>query len=190
MYWLRNAGCALMIGALVACGGDDDDGAEAASETTTASASDATTTTTTTTTTEPEAEDLTIDAFLAALADAGLPVGQSTVWDEATDPNELLGRPGQYVAKATWTDTRVECFSDPPGVDCGGDIEIFENTDDRDERYEYLAGFADQAPIGGYYQWRLANAVIRVGFELTPSQAEEYAAVFEQLAPGEVEQLG
>lgn len=174
-----------MIGALVACGGnDDDDGAEADTQTTTASESDATTTT------EPEAEDLTIDAFLATLTDAGLPVGQSTVWDETTDPNELLGRPGQYVAKATWTDTRVECFSDPPGVDCGGDIEIFENPDDRDERYEYLAGFADQAPIGGYYQWRLPNAVIRVGFELTPSQAEEYAAVFEQLAPGEVEQLG
>lgn len=186
MHWLRNAGLALLVGALVACGGNDDDGAEASSETkTTSEPSD-----TDDTTAEPEAEDLTIDTFLAALTDAGLPVGESTIWDEDTDPNELLGRPGQYVAKASWTDTRVECFSDPPGVDCGGDVELFENTDDRDERYEYLANFADEAMLGGYYQWKLPNAVVRIGFELTPSQAEEYAAVFEQLAPGEVDQLG
>lgn len=187
MHWLRNAGCALMIGALVACGGNGDEGeSDAPTETTTAAGTDDAPSTRA----EAQAEDLTIDAFLAALTDAGLPVGESTVYDDTTDPNELLGRPGQYVAKASWIDTRIECLGEDPGVECGGDIELFDNTDDRDDRYEYLAGFAEEAMLGGYYQWKLPNAVIRIGFELTPSQAEEYAAVFEQLAPGEVEQLG
>lgn len=187
MRWPRVAVLGFMIVVLSACG--EDDGVEAASDTSVASVP-VTTDPPLTTTTEAESEDLTAEAFLGALEEAGLPIGQSTIWDEATDPNELLGRPGQYVEKATWTDTRIECFSDAPGVDCGGDIEIFEDPDDRDERYEYLSGFADESLLGGYYQWRLPNAVVRIGFELTPSQAEEYAAVFEDLAPGEVEQLG
>lgn len=45
-------------------------------------------------------------------------------------------------------------------------------------------------PPPGRNQWRLPNAVVRISFELTPPQTEEYVAMFEQLVPGEMELHG
>ena len=143
----------------------------------------------TTTADLPAQVPMTADAFLAALTAAGLPVGPTVTYTEETDPNDNLGRPGQYTAKVAWVDSRVDCPGGEPDTTCGGTAEFFTEDDDRDKRYDYLGGFADSPPIGGYYMWRMPGAVVRVGYELTPTQAEEYAAALEAMAPGEVEQF-
>ena len=125
--------------------------------------------------TDSSSSDLDAAQIVAALEDSGIPIGESVVWDETTDPNELLGRPGQYVGKATWTDTRVEpCYDGQPAFDCGGDVEVFKNENDRDERFDYLSLFATETGIGGYYMWKADNTVVRVGYELPPSSAATY----------------
>ncbi|MDQ2651391.1 MAG: hypothetical protein M3Z03_17780 [Actinomycetota bacterium] len=137
----------------------------------------------TTSTTTP----LTIDGVLSRLTAAGIPVSGAVFYDESTDGNKLLGRPGQYVGKVSWIHGTIECFEpESPGVDCGGSIEIFENDEDRDRRFEYLGGFAEESPIGGYYMWKIPRMVVRVGFEVPPSEAQAYAVALEGAAPGQV----
>lgn len=183
------------VGAVVAvmlaasgCGGDGGNSAD--STTTTASRSTATVPTTTTTeATTTTVAPPTASSLVQALGAAGLPIGTSVIYAAETDPNSNLGRPGQYTGKVAWIDTRVDCPLGEPDFTCGGTAEEFANAGDRDQRYEYLGGFADQPPIGGFYMWRLPNMVVRVGYALTPAEAAEYGAALDQLAPDAVEQF-
>jgi hypothetical protein len=176
---MRLVAVALLVGAVaVGCGGTDDSSASpkdaAAVEEPTTS-----TTTTTTTTAPPEPTTLTAAEVVERLRDAGLPIGEVQVFDASTDPNERLGRPGQYTSKASFADTRIGTAVD--GVDGGGDVEAFDDPDALSERAEYLAGFADQQLIGGWYQYTAGNAILRVPFELTPDQAAQYDAALQSL---------
>jgi len=64
----------------------------------------------------------TPDDVFAALKSAGLPIGAVRSYTASTDPNELLGRPGQYTGKANFRDRRL-----PPTKDfdtsSGGSVE-------------------------------------------------------------------
>lgn len=137
---------------------------------------------------EPEA--LSAESFVDLLAAEGLPVQGHVVFSEETDPNELLGRPGQYIGKVAWIDERLadDCF-DPerPDADCGGTAEFFGDPDALEARFDYLGEFAGESFLGGFWMWRAGNAVVRVGYGLTPAQAEEFEAILESLAPGQVE---
>jgi hypothetical protein len=37
----------------------------------------------------------------------GMPIGESKAYSAENDPNELLGRPGQYTSKVIFKDTRL-----------------------------------------------------------------------------------
>jgi hypothetical protein len=97
--------------------------------------------------------DLAAESFVDAFAGDGMPVGDTRVFTSETDPNQLLGRPGQYFAKATWSD---ECVSPrsageaPVSVSSGGSIELFRSSDDRELRQEYLYGFIELVMIDEY----------------------------------------
>lgn len=121
---------------------------------------------------------------LANLTDAGLPIGTSVVWTPDTDPNKLLGRPGNYINKATWIDERVasECPDGEPDWACGGDIELFDDPQALTTRFDYLGTFASNFP-GGYYMWRTDTAIVRVGFALTPDDAAGYEAQLRAMFP-------
>ena len=60
----------------------------------------------------------------------GLPVRTVNVYTEETDPNKLLGRPGQYVGKANFRNPRADS-DDLKGLDVseGGSIEVFTSED-------------------------------------------------------------
>jgi hypothetical protein len=116
---------------------------------------------------------------------AGLPVGETVVYNRKTDPNKLLGRPGGYIEKASWADERLECFTDEPDWDCGGDIEIFDDPHDLKERWQYLGGLANTPPIGGFYMWMTEFSLLRVGHDLTRDRAREYEDFFERFFEGE-----
>lgn len=179
--------CALAVGA---CGGGEDETAPPSTsptETSTSSTTAAPATTATPTTAPPTTappEPATALAVIDSLAAAGLPIGTTVEYTDVTDPNENLGRPGQYIAKAGWIDTRVDCALDEPGWDCGGDVELFDNPDDLDNRWNYLTGFADTPPIGGFYMWRSDTAIVRVGFVIAPSLAHEYQAALGTILGG------
>ncbi len=140
------------------------------------------------TTSDGATDRIDVARVVEAFQQAGMPVGTFVEWDEDTDPNSLLGRPGSYVAKVTWNDerSRNEC-PDEPSWKCGGDIEIFESNDDRDARFDRLGQFASNSVIGGFYMWRADRVILRVGFDLNPSSAAQYAEVLGDLV-GQVEQ--
>jgi hypothetical protein len=158
----------------VGCGGSDETDSAASDS---AAASSTTTTEAPTTTAAPKA--LTAAEVVEGLRASGLPIGAVTVYDASTDPNEQLGRPGQYTSKATFADTRIGTVVD--GVGDGGDIEAFDDQAALMKRADYLSGFADSPPIGGWYQYTAGNVILRVSFTLTPDQAAQYEAALQAL---------
>jgi hypothetical protein len=119
---------------------------------------------------------LSAEYVIGVLKSAGLPIGQSVVYNEATDPNNLIGRPGQYVAKGTWHDTRLEppTALDKLGVDDGGGVEIFATNAAAQKRYEYIKAIGEGSPLFLEYGYVQGVVYLRVSKELTPSQFEEY----------------
>lgn len=179
MRKLSSALTAVALVVVVGCGGDDDAATTTAADDATTTTTETTTTSESTTTTEAAPAELTSEQIVEGLRAAGLPIGAVQVYDASNDPNELLGRPGQYIGKASFADTRVGTEVD--GVEGGGDVEVFDDPAAQSQRVDYLETFADQPPIGGWYQYNTGNAVLRVSFSLTPEQADEYRAAFEAL---------
>ncbi len=127
---------------------------------------------------EPGEKDFTAEDVVSAFVDAGLPVGEVIIFTEETCPNDLLGRPGQYIGKASWEDTRIEQYGDEPK---GGTLETFDSQDLLEKREEYLKALITELPMFTQYMYVHKNVILRIDKELTPSQAEEYNDVLIQL---------
>lgn len=113
------------------------------------------------------------------LAAAGLPLKGLAVYDATTDPNHILGRPGQYTAKIGWIDTRTPqdtWATDPLPINAGGSIEVFGDAAAAKDRAKVMFGVGKAAPglFGVEYDYLTGTAVIRVSGKLTPDQAGEY----------------
>lgn len=126
-------------------------------------------------------------SIVDSLVDAAYPIDNIIVYTEETDTNNLLGRPGGYLSKVSFADTRCEQYdSDSP---VGGTVEVFDKKADCDKRKEYIEEIAESMPMFQQYIYQYDNALVRFDTELTPSQAEEYnkalAALFsgEEIAP-------
>lgn len=107
----------------------------------------------------------------------------SVVYDATTDPNHLLGRPGGYTSKATFTDSRIDpedTAGAPRGaVELGGSIEVFPAQEGAEARKAYIDGNAKLLPGLAEYSWVHGSALLRVSRLLTPGQAAEYERAFE-----------
>ncbi len=124
---------------------------------------------------EPVYEDLVDSQSLAEQIKASNSnVGEIEAFDESTDPNGNLGRPGEYISKADFEDTRLEQYGE---YLVGGTIETFENESDCNDRYEYLKTLQDSS-LGmlalDQYMYKYDKAIFRIEYDLTPDQAEEY----------------
>lgn len=131
---------------------------------------------------EPKVE-VTAESSLISLQEKISNVISIVVYDEETDPNENLGRPGQYIGKADFFDDRMEDTEDNAGT-----IEFFSSKSDCNDRYEYLCKLSDpELGVFGVnqYIYKYDLAVFRVSFDLTPTQAEEYKAAMDEIM-GEV----
>lgn len=117
-----------------------------------------------------EAAPPPLDVEVAGSLQASLPVEQVRIFDAQTDPNRLLGRPGQYVGKVSWRDTRAP--------DSDATIELFADEPSLLARQRYVEAIVSSGGIFGQYVY--ANgprlALLRLPFALTPDQAAEYAA--------------
>lgn len=125
------------------------------------------------------APTVTGEELADALAASGLPVSDVVVYTDETDVNHLLGRPGQYVAKINWTDTRVPQQVQEATIEAFADMPSMEN------RFKYLDTIIKSAAI--FNQWMYRNDAVRLllraPHELTPSQAKDYETWLAGLGP-------
>ncbi len=119
-------------------------------------------------------------AYVNAFVSEGLPVDNVIEYDEKTDVNDLLGRPGQYISKVNFADTRCEQYDDEDPV--GGTVEVFATKADMQSRKDYLESLQDKMNIlvnAYFYVSADGLGLLRVTFDITPSEAQEYADIFE-----------
>lgn len=120
---------------------------------------------------------LTVEQIIEAFKEAELAISGIKIYTEETDPNNLLGRPGQYIGKANWADSRIEQYGEKP---IGGTIEIFDSKKALKTRKEYIEPIIAQ-PLFAQYMFVHKNAILRLENELTPTQAEEYNNILSSL---------
>jgi hypothetical protein len=125
---------------------------------------------------ETTASNPSAAAIVAGLRCLGLPIGRTIVYTAATDPNHLLGRPGGYISKANFRDTRLTPQSTDFAVADGGSVEVFPNTGGAQRRQTYLEALAKGSPLFSEYGYRQGTVVLRVATRLTPTQATAYRA--------------
>lgn len=122
---------------------------------------------------------LTPDEVVQKFKDSGINILKLIIYTEETDPNNQLGRPNQYIAKANWADASVE-QSNPEGM-IGGTIEVFTNENDLNHRKTYIEEITKNMPMVNQYIYENGLYLLRLDKELTPTQAKKYQEVFMKL---------
>ena len=121
--------------------------------------------------------------YATSLKSAGFPIDNIIEYTEETDVNGLLGRPGEYISKVNFADTRIDQYD--PEDPLGGTIEVFSSKGDMEKRKKYLEGFAEESSLlGGYYIYVSPDnlAIMRIDYDLTPTQADEYNNAFIEIS--------
>lgn len=126
---------------------------------------------------ESAKRELTAERVINALIESGLPIAGSVVYTEETDPNKLLGRPGQYKGKVSWRDQRDNQNSD--GLEYT--VEVFSSAEDLEKRRKYVEAISRSLSALAEYQFVHKNALLRLHHNLTPKQAAEYEKVLKSL---------
>ncbi|WP_186814914.1 PGRS-family protein, partial [Cellulomonas terrae] len=125
-----------------------------------------------------------VDAGAAAeaLRAANPNIAAVTVYDETNDPNNLIGRPGQYTSAAQITDGRA---AGGEGIDAGAVVEVFATPQEAQARSTYIQEtLAELGPAFGTEWHHLQGThLLRVSGTLVPSANEEYAVAWNALLP-------
>ncbi|MCD0486086.1 hypothetical protein LO771_27815 [Streptacidiphilus sp. ASG 303] len=109
------------------------------------------------------------------------------VYDENTDQNHMLGRPGKYTSKASFTDRRIavsEANDTSKGaVDLGGSVEYFPTEEQAAARAKYIQSALNSVPgLGTEYDFVAdSGALLRVSGVLPPSKANAYRDALAQV---------
>ncbi|WP_428911973.1 hypothetical protein [Niallia sp. Krafla_26] len=142
------------------------------------------------------------EEIISYFKEKGLPISDTKTYTEENDTNELLGRPGGYIGKIDFIDTNVEKklieenskeygmseedtkneMREGFGVENGGSLEVFDNEEDAKKRYEYVSTITKE--LGGMfaeYGYQQKNLYLRLSKSLTPTQAEEYEKILNEL---------
>lgn len=110
----------------------------------------------------------TMQAFVEAASASKLVLTDYKIHSEESDPNKLLGRPGQYLAKMNWK------------ID-GGDatIEVFADAEGAKTRAAYIENIGKGAPMFLEYVFTHPTrfAVLRLPKALAPTKAKEWEAM-------------
>ena len=122
------------------------------------------------------------EAVLQVLKVQGLPIGESIAFTAETDPNNLLGRPNQYISKVNFLDTRLE-RTRPERIDVedGGSVQVFRNEADASAWKEYVEAIGRKAPIFTEYDYQNGPILLRLSKRLTPAQAAENEATLNRV---------
>jgi len=129
---------------------------------------------------EKKAELPNAEGLLTELKEKNSNLDKIQAFTEETDPNEKLGRPGNYISKADFTDTRLDQEGSEYLV--GGTLETFSSKEDCKKRAEYLNKMNDPS-IGflalNQYVYQYDKVLLRIDYDLTPEQADEYKSQFD-----------
>lgn len=113
---------------------------------------------------------------VTALRKAGLPIGLVRYYTASSDPNELLGRPGQYNGKANFRDRFIRGTGFD--VENGGSVETFSNTANARRRFNYVSHVTETSPLLTEYDYLEGTVFLRLSHKLTPKQAKVYERAF------------
>ncbi|MFD9663469.1 hypothetical protein ACFWAY_17870 [Rhodococcus sp. NPDC059968] len=152
MRLLRTAVIGALLMGLIACSSRDDDDARSSNDSAAVDAGD-----------------------VAKAIQAKIPeVTGVVVYDENSDPNELIGRPGQYTSAARLADSRGDAQSD--GIDGGAVVEVFASESDAANRSRYIQDtLSDLGPAFGTEWHFLAKAsLLRISGGLGLTAKNEY----------------
>src|SRR4051794_32999559 len=119
---------------------------------------------------KPSAEEV-----IKQLQAAGVPIDVSQELTATNDPNELLGRPGQYTGKAFFHDARLRAEKDPDDpAASGGSVEVFASEADAKRRADYVRSITEGSSLFAEYSYLHGAVFIRATKKLTPDQAKVY----------------
>lgn len=126
----------------------------------------------------PAKTTVTAEQALATLAKSITTAKQTGIVTADNDPNSLLGRPGQYTSKVTFSDSRIKA-ADVDGlkdgdVERGGAIEVFATAEDAKRRADYIETIVKGMPMLMEYDYLHGTVLVRVSKYLTPDQASAY----------------
>lgn len=125
---------------------------------------------------------MTAGQVVAALRSHGLPVTLTKVFTAVSDPNHLIGRPGQYTSKAEFTDSRVKQRDATSHVAPGSSTEVFTSNADAMRRATYIESVTQAAPmLGTEYDYVARDVLVRVSGQLIPAQARAYKAALQAI---------
>ncbi|HEX2054119.1 MAG TPA: hypothetical protein VHJ78_10395 [Actinomycetota bacterium] len=109
-----------------------------------------------------------------------LPIGRVDVYNAETDPLKRLGRPGEYIGKAIFQDSRMPLEMQQGSnvisfQNSGGIVETYRSAEELQARKRELDVARQQIP-GALPEYNYINGVVllRLGHVLTPQQAAEY----------------
>lgn len=105
------------------------------------------------------------------LRKAGLPIVNVDTLTEASDSNQLLGRPGQYTSKVYFFDRRHPKQAGDEGQNT---IEVFADTATAAKRRDYIARMTEGIGMLTQYQYLDGKILLRLDKALLPSEAEQY----------------
>jgi hypothetical protein len=117
-----------------------------------------------------------IQKILTALSDGGVQIVDPVYYTDVSDPNKLLGRPHQYIAKASWRDPTI-ASEGKASVDNGGSIEVLLTSADLQARYDYVDKITSSSAMFTEYHYQNAPAFIRLSKAYLPSQAQMIADI-------------
>ena len=99
-------------------------------------------------------------------------------------PLSSAGRPGEYVGKINFKDSRIPDSGDQ-GVDIsvgdGGSIEVFATLADATKHTQYVQGIATSSALFAEYDYQDGLVLLRISKQLTPDQAQAYQAALKAL---------
>jgi hypothetical protein len=124
------------------------------------------------------------DQILQGLKAHGLPIGVSFTYTAANDLNHLLGRPGQYIGKVNFKDTRITGYGQGANISVsdGGSIEVFANPTEAKKRFAYLQSLSTSGnALFAEYEYLDSMIILRISTQLTPDQAKQYLTALKAL---------
>jgi|GEM_PF-944538 len=129
------------------------------------------------------AEALTAEQIVNYFAQEGMPIGNLVVYTEATDVNNMLGRPGGYISKVNFEDERtLNEYIDTTASNYSPNntLEVFISEVDAKARYDYIDSVT-AGTILAQYMYLEGTMLLRLERSLLPSDAEIYETLLKSV---------
>jgi hypothetical protein len=129
---------------------------------------------------------LTAEQVALRLAAAGLPLRTTIVYNQANDPDNILGRPGSYTSKIAFGDPRIGgttvARARADAIERGGSIEVYPDAFGAQARAEYLRAVSSTGSVFAAGTRPRGGIVLRVSRYLPPEAVRSYETTLRSLA--------